>query len=101
MKITLAIPNYNGLENLKILIPEVLKEGFEQIYVLDDKSTDDSINYLTKHFPQIKVIKGEINLGPAGNRILEQSYGEIIMFLDEVKLLPDKINQCSGIMVMR
>lgn len=84
MKITLAIPNYNGLENLKVLIPEVLKEGFEQIYVLDDKSTDDSITYLTKHFPQIKIVKGEVNLGQAGNcnRILEQPCGEIIMFLD-------------------
>ena len=83
MDITLAIPNFNGLEGLKKLLPQVTKEEFKNIYVLDDCSTDKSEEYVKK-FPKITFVKGKKNLGPAGNRnrILNCQLGDIIFFID-------------------
>ncbi|MFZ2664540.1 MAG: glycosyltransferase [Patescibacteria group bacterium] len=83
MKVTLAIPNYNGLENLKILLPRIAKEGFDEIIVIDDKSTDESISFL-KSISDIYVIQGDKNIGPAGNRnrVLGKATGDLVVFLD-------------------
>jgi len=83
MKVTLAVPNYNGLENIKALLPNVMNEGFHEIFVLDDKSTDDSNSFL-KSLSGIKFIQGAKNLGPAGNRnrILGKVSGDLILFID-------------------
>ena len=83
MDITLAIPNFNGLEGLKKLLPQVTKEEFKNIYVLDDCSTDKSEEYVKK-FPKVTFVKGKKNLGPPGNRnrILNYQLGDIIFFID-------------------
>ncbi len=83
MKVTLAIPNYNGAQNLKELLTQVTKENFAHIYVLDDKSTDNS-QEIVNAFSNVSFIQGSENLGPAGNRnrILAQLIGDVIMFLD-------------------
>ena len=94
MNITLAIPNYNGLPNLKILLPRVIQEQYAAIYLLDDASTDETRSYVQRNFPTIKVITGTKNLGPGGNRnrIIEHVNTGIIHFLDaDMELAPAKI----------
>lgn len=95
MKITLAIPNYNGAENLKNLLEQALKENFNHIYVLDDSSTDNS-KEIAKKFPDVIYVQGDENKGPPKNRnrILEQKYDEIIMFLDvDMQLLTSGLKE--------
>lgn len=66
--ISVVLPNYNGrnllLENLPSIVNslENTKSDFE-IIVVDDSSTDDSVNLLKKEFPFVKVIINEINQG--------------------------------------
>lgn len=84
MDISVAIPNYNGLEGLKILLPGLDKMDVSSIYLLDDGSTDQSVAY-AKEFPRLKVIEGGRNLGPAGNRnriLQENNLGELLWFID-------------------
>ena len=84
MNTTVAIPNYNGLEGLKILLPKLSEQDFYWIYLLDDNSTDQSVCY-ARSFPKINVIEGNTNLGPAGNRnriLKEENLGELIWFVD-------------------
>jgi len=46
MKVSIIIPNYNGKENLVQNLPEVLKTEAEEIIVVDDASTDGSVEVL-------------------------------------------------------
>jgi GT2 family glycosyltransferase len=63
-----VICHYNMVSSITILLDEVLKQGYDSIYVLDDASTDHSAESLPKLYPKVKFIIGHQNLGPAGNR---------------------------------
>lgn len=92
MKLTAAIPNYNGLPNLKLLLPRLIEQEFDTVYLLDDASTDDSVVYVRQNFPSINVIAGTTNLGPGGNRnrIIEHEQDGIILFVDADIELPQQ-----------
>ena len=45
-KITLVIPTLNEIEGLKITIPRIDKSLFDEILVIDAKSTDGSVEYI-------------------------------------------------------
>lgn len=66
-KLAVAILNWNGRNWLEKFLPGVVQ--FSQnadIYVIDNLSTDDSIEFLQKNFPTVKIIKNAQNYGFAG-----------------------------------
>ncbi|UKB77232.1 glycosyltransferase family 2 protein [Chryseobacterium sp. MEBOG07] len=66
-KLAVAILNWNGRNWLEKFLPGVVQ--FSQnadIYVIDNLSTDDSINFLQKNFPTVHIIKNDKNYGFAG-----------------------------------
>jgi|GEM_PF-723842 len=80
-----AIPNYNMAHSLAELLPQLLTQGYERIYVLDDASTDNSAEVVAHFAPQVTFVAGETNEGAGGNRnrILQVHKAEcIIHFLD-------------------
>lgn len=88
-----AIPNYNMGASLGVLLPQILTQGYDAVYVLDDWSTDNSV-HIVKQFKGVQVIAGTKNLGASGNRnrifeITRQwSTNAIIHFLDaDVRLV--------------
>lgn len=84
MRVTAAIPNYNGLEGLQVLLPKLGGMDIFGTYVLDDGSTDQSVAY-AKTFSNVTVIEADRNLGPAGNRnriLKRDDLGELIWFID-------------------
>ncbi len=86
MKIVLAIPTYNRAEHLAKLLPEVIKLGFYKIFIFSiHRSSTDNSQLIYKQFPEVKVISGKKNLGPAGNRnrILGEDLGDVVFFLDD------------------
>lgn len=67
MKIAIAILNWNGKHWLEKFLPNVINFSEEaNIYVIDNASTDDSVSFVEKHFPSVKIIKNEKNTGFAG-----------------------------------
>ena len=66
--ISVILPNYNGKALLLSNIPSIIV-ALEQtncdfeIIVVDDCSTDDSVEMLSKQFPLVKIIVNEINQG--------------------------------------
>ncbi len=64
MNIAVVILNWNGEVLLERYLPSVVKysEGAD-IYVADNASTDDSISFLKKNYPSIKIIQNSINGG--------------------------------------
>lgn len=64
MKISIIIPNFNGLNLLKKNLHGVLNSGIEgEVIVVDDASTDGSVEYLTKNYPEVKLISKKVNEG--------------------------------------
>lgn len=62
-----AILNYNGIRPLQLCLPSVVEHSTEAvIYIIDNASTDDSIAWVQKHYPSIKIIKLNHNLGFTG-----------------------------------
>jgi len=89
--ISIVILNWNGkkvTENcLNSLIPQ-LNSNFE-VLVVDNDSKDESVNYLKKRFPKIKIIKNKKNLGYAGgnNRGVKKAKGDYILILNNDVIL--------------
>lgn len=66
MKIAVVILNWNGKALLEEFLPSVIKNSPEaEIYVADNASTDDSVDFLQKTFPQVKIIENPTNGGYA------------------------------------
>lgn len=84
-KVSIIIPNRNGAELLQKNLPFVLDAaGGNEIIVVDDASTDASLDLLGKKFPSVKVIKKMHNDGFASsvNMGVREVSGEIVVLLN-------------------
>ena len=67
MKIAVVILNWNGKYLLKEFLPSVIAHSKEAtIYVADNASSDGSVEFLKRKFPDVQVIQNKDNLGYAG-----------------------------------
>lgn len=56
-KVAVAILNYNGKAHLEQFLPSVIQHSAgASIWVIDNKSTDDSIHFVKEHFPRVNII---------------------------------------------
>lgn len=68
-KVSIIIPNWNGRSLLEKNIPfwiksmENTKNQIGEIILVDDKSKDDSVNFVKKNYPKIKLVSHKINRG--------------------------------------
>ena len=65
MSTCVIIPNWNGEELLKICLPSLIKQNFNdfEVIIVDNGSTDGSVSYIENNFPDFKIIKNKKNLG--------------------------------------
>jgi GT2 family glycosyltransferase len=69
----------------------------KEIIVIDNQSTDGSINYLQARFPEVQFIISDTNIGfaKASNKGLQYATGEYILFLNPDTLLSeDTLKTC-------
>ena len=77
MKTAIAILNWNGEKLLPQFLPSVINNSKNAtIYVIDNASTDKSIELLTTQFPSVKIIQNKGNYGFA------QGYNEGLKKID-------------------
>ena len=85
-KTAIVILNWNGVKMLTRFLPNVLDYSRDEatVYVADNASTDNSIEILKKHFPEVKIIVLEKNWGFAEgyNKALEQINAEYYVLLN-------------------
>ena len=63
-KAAIVILNYNGKHHLEKYLPSVIQHSVgAQIIVADNASTDDSLLFLAKKYPQIEIIVNKSNAG--------------------------------------
>ncbi len=85
MNVSIVIPNWNGEQKLKKNLPKVLDcQGVREVIVVDDASTDSSIELMEEKFPVIKLIKNSKNLGfaPTVNKGVKEAVGDLVFLLN-------------------
>ena len=93
--ISVILPNYNGRHLLEQNIPTLLKalNGLEyEIIVIDDCSPDDSIQFLEQTYPEIRVIKSDVNSGfsVTCNKGVQAARNELLCVVNtDVTFTPD------------
>lgn len=87
MKISIIVPNWNGAikleKNLPALLRTVRKNKIDEFIIVDDASTDNSIEVIN-NFSEVKLIQKKKNSGFAStvNLGVKNSVGEIIILLN-------------------
>jgi GT2 family glycosyltransferase len=94
--VSIIIPNYNGEQILERSLAYVVEAagaypGSCEIIVVDDASQDNSLQVIANQFPEIKVIRHEINQGfaEAVHSGVRASMHAIMIFLNS-DVLPDR-----------
>lgn len=96
--VSIIIVNYNGLNFLEDCFKTIFKQTYENIeaIMVDNASSDSSVEFVKNNFPQVKIIISKENLGYAGgnNLGLKECKGEYIMILNnDVYLQKDLVEK--------
>lgn len=64
-KVAIIIVNWNGLKFLKDCLESVYRQTYTNfdVYFIDNGSVDDSVDFVFKNFPKVKIIKLDKNTG--------------------------------------
>lgn len=91
-KIAIVILNWNGRKMMEKYLPSVLEHSKEaEVYIADNNSSDDSLEWLRIYINKVKIIKLDQNYGFADgyNRALKQVKAEYYMLLNsDVEVTP-------------
>jgi len=96
-KVSIIIPNFNGRELVAKNLPKVLdakdnpNNHIIEIIIVDDASYDDSVSYLKKNFPSVKLIKHKKNRGfsYSVNTGVRMAKGNLVVLLN-TDVIPEK-----------
>jgi GT2 family glycosyltransferase len=97
MDVTVIIVNYNTTALTEQCIASVLAftgSASYEIIVVDNASPDRSIENITHTFPQVRLLKNEINagFGSANNKGIREAKGEFVFLLNsDTQLISDAI----------
>lgn len=84
--VSIVILNWNGMEHLETCLPSVTTQSYEnvEVIVVDNGSTDGSIEYVEQNFETVKLVCNETNVGFAeGNNIgIRVASGDCIVVLN-------------------
>jgi GT2 family glycosyltransferase len=78
LKVAVVILNWNGKQLLEQFLPGMVScsKNDADIYVADNASTDDSIDFIKANYPQVKIIQNSTNGGYA------KGYNEALQHID-------------------
>ena len=111
-KVSVIIPHWNGIDILADCLESLKKNTYPniEIIVVDNASTDGSSEWISSHYPDIKLIRNNKNYGYAGgcNKGAEASSGEYLTFLnndtiqneDFIEHLADFLNLNSHLSIL-
>lgn len=93
MRVSFVVGNYNGLGVLPECLDSILAQkgaGYE-IIVVDDRSTDGSVDLVRKRYPQVTLLVNDGNRGlpHSLNRGVAASHGEWVAFLNNDVVLEE------------
>ncbi|MCB9802590.1 glycosyltransferase family 2 protein [Candidatus Nomurabacteria bacterium] len=79
-KIILVIPSYNGVDYLRSLLPQLAEENYVdfdlEVVIVDNASTDDSVDFIKNNFSQFTLLENKENTGYVGANNLAYDYAK-------------------------
>lgn len=99
MKISIIILNYNTADYLEQTLRSIKPLPNQEIIVVDNASTDNSVDLVRKNFPSVKLIINQKNIGfSAGNNVgIRQAKGKHIVLLNsDTQIIDDAISTLSA-----
>ena len=102
-KVSVVIINFNGRKYLEQFLPSVLSGTYSnmELIVADNASTDDSLEFLRKYYPSVRIIELKRNHGYAGgyNEALKEVHSEYYVLLNsDVEVSPGWIEPVIELM---
>jgi len=97
-KVSVNILNTNERKFLEKTLPLILEQTYPafEVTLIDNASTDGSVEYVRENFPGIRILENEENLGYTGghNRGIRETDGEYVMLLNaDIFMRPDFIEK--------
>lgn len=91
MKVSLVIFTLNEIDGMKVIMPQIKKEWYDELIIVDGGSTDGTIEYAKENGYFIFVQK-EKGAGPAFTEAIEKVTGDtVIIFSPDGNSLPSAI----------
>jgi GT2 family glycosyltransferase len=93
-RVSATVLNFNGRQLLGVILPSLAAQEYDdfEIIVVDDCSSDDSLEYLRNEWPSVRVVStGTSNVGVAAalNAAVSASVGEFVALLNnDIELDP-------------
>ncbi|MEN6291515.1 MAG: glycosyltransferase family 2 protein [Methanobacterium sp.] len=96
-KVSVIIPNFNGIQFLKTCLDFIkLQNHFSyEVIIIDNASSDESVRYIHENYPEFTLIQNKENLGFAAavNQGIRSSSSEYMFLLNnDVELEPNSIS---------
>ena len=83
-KVSIVIPHWNNVDVISECLNSILLTDFSdfEIIVVDNASTDNSVEWIKSNYPSVKIIENDKNYGYAGgcNIGADHSSGEYLIF---------------------
>ena len=104
MKLSVIIVSYNVCRFVAQCLDSVQKasSGIDaEVFVVDNASADDTVSYITQHYPWVKVIANDENLGfsRANNLAIRQAQGEYVLLLNPDTIVAEPtLRECVSLM---
>jgi GT2 family glycosyltransferase len=95
--VAIVITNWNGRHYLEPCLRSIFAQTFQnfKVFVVDNASVDDSVQWLRTHYPQVQLIQNETNMGlcTANNRGILATNAEFVAILNnDTEFEPDWLN---------
>jgi len=83
LKVAVAVLNYNGKHHLKRCFETLMKQSYTNydVYMIDNGSSDGSIDYVRENFPWVKILALKRNYGFA------EAYNKAVKILDNYEYI--------------
>lgn len=95
IRLSYIIISWNGLHLLQQLLSSMQKQLARddvEVWIVDNGSTDETLNFVRNHYPDIHLIRLNENKGVAyaRNRALEKAHGDYLLILDNDIVVSDE-----------
>ncbi len=91
MKVSIIVLEMNEIHGMKVVMPRIKKEWYDELIIVDGDSTDGSIEYAKQNNYEIFIQK-EKGPGPALKEAMERVTGDIvIIFAPDGSFIPEMI----------
>lgn len=97
--VSVVIPYYNAMKYLPDFLDSIIVQTYQnfEILVIDDLSKDESLKYLKKHYPEIRLIEHKENKGfcYTVNEGIRKTDGEYVFMVNQDTIhTPDYLLTC-------